>query len=89
MTLGAVLPGRKAAILQTAWAAGDGEEIATPDIEALEELEQYADEDPSVVPAPDNNKNSNNNKNNKPKGNNQKNKNSGKKTDNKKPKNRN
>jgi len=40
MTLGAVLPGRKAAILQTAWAAGDGEEIATPDIEAQEELEQ-------------------------------------------------
>ncbi len=56
---------------------------------SLEELEQYADEDPSVVPAPDNNKNGNNNKNNKPKGNNQKNKNPGKKTDNKKPKNRN
>jgi hypothetical protein len=40
MTLGAVLPGRKASILQTAWAAGDGEEIATPNIEAQEELEQ-------------------------------------------------
>ncbi|MFW6415642.1 MAG: hypothetical protein ACOCZ2_04920, partial [Thermodesulfobacteriota bacterium] len=58
---------------------------------SLEELEQYADEDPSVVPAPENKKN--NNHNNNPKNNkirpNNKNKGSGKKANNRKPKNRN